>query len=61
LNIGRKYDKLGNKLKGTFKKASPTSPADEIYDKNGKKIDGRYRNVEKMFQEKNYMIKIEEN
>ena len=30
------YDKLGNKLKGTFKKVNPTSPVDEIFYSNRK-------------------------
>ena len=41
------YDKLGNKLDGTFKKVEdPSKPGEEVYDKFGNKLDGKYRNVE---------------
>ena len=42
------YDKFGNYLDGTYVKVDPDSnlPGIEIYDKNGVKFDGIYRNAE---------------
>jgi len=42
------FDKLGNKLDGTYKQVDEGSnePGEELYDINGEKLNGKYKKLE---------------